>query len=302
LSSQSSFLNPQASILEAAISAATGAPFRVASARPVSGGCIHASFALEDGGGRRYFAKTNDAAHADNFAAEADGLRALAGANQRVPAVIAQGRVENVAYLVLEHFALREGNAAEHRESGRRLARMHATAVGAEFGWHRANFIGATPQRNGRSPNWIEFWDEQRLAPQLAMAAARGFGALQSLGERVRAALPRLLAGHVPRPSLLHGDLWSGNAAFLDTGEPVLFDPAVYHGDRETDLAMTELFGGFPRAFYDGYREIAPIDAGYTARRDLYNLYHVLNHANLFGGGYAQQAERMMERLLAAAR
>ena len=92
------------------------------------------------------------------------------------------------------------------------------------------------------------------------------------------------------------------SAAFLDTGEPVLFDPAVYHGDRETDLAMTELFGGFPRAFYDGYREIAPIDAGYTARRDLYNLYHVLNHANLFGRGYAQQAERMMERLLAAAR
>jgi protein-ribulosamine 3-kinase len=303
LSSQSSFLNTQSSILEAAITAATGTPFRVASTKPVSGGCIHASFALEDGGGRRYFAKTNAATHAESFAAEADGLRALAGAGQRVPAVIAQGMVENVAFLVLEHLALREGSAAEHRESGRRLARMHSTAIGAEFGWHRANFIGATPQQNGRSSNWIEFWGEQRLAPQLAMAAARGFdGALQSLGKRVRAALPRLLAGHAPRPSLLHGDLWSGNAAFLETGEPVLFDPAVYYGDRETDLAMTELFGGFPRAFYDGYREIAAVEAGYTARRDLYNLYHVLNHANLFGGGYAQQAERMMERLLAAAR
>ena len=114
--------------------------------------------------------------------------------------------------------------------------------------------------------------------------------------------LPRLLAGHAPKASLLHGDLWSGNAAFLADGSPVLFDPAVYFGDREADLAMTELFGGFPRSFYAAYAEAWPLDAGYTLRRDLYNLYHVLNHANLFGGGYAAQAQALIGRLLAEAR
>ena len=114
-------------------------------------------------------------------------------------------------------------------------------------------------------------------------------------------ALPRLLRGHAPAPSLLHGDLWAGNAAFLAGGTPVIFDPAVYYGDRETDLAMTELFGGFPEDFYAAYRAHAPLDSDYRARKTLYNLYHVLNHANLFGGGYAAQAENMMGVLLAEA-
>ena len=131
----------------------------------------------------------------------------------------------------------------------------------------------------------------------------RGFtGALQRLGAKVVTALPALLAGHAPAPALLHGDLWSGNAAFLADGTPVVFDPAVYYGDREADLAMTELFGGFPAAFYSAYRAAAPLVPGYPVRRTLYNLYHVLNHANLFGGGYAAQAEGMMERLLAELR
>lgn len=293
---------PDSPALEAAISVATGAAFHVASARSVSGGCIHAAFALTGADGRRFFAKTNDLAQRENLAAEADGLSALAAAGMRVPAVIAHGVADRSAFLVLEHLALRDGTPAEYRELGRRLALMHRTGVGAEFGWHRGNFIGATPQQNTRSRDWIEFWDRERLAPQLALAAAHGLGgALQSLGKQVRAALPELLGEHAPKPSLLHGDLWGGNAGFLDTGEPVVFDPAVYYGDAEADLAMTELFGGFPRAFYEGYAQIAPIDAGYARRRDLYNLYHVLNHANLFGGGYAAQAERMMSRLLDAA-
>ncbi len=111
-------------------------------------------------------------------------------------------------------------------------------------------------------------------------------------------AVPQLLAGHSPAPSLLHGDLWSGNAGFLGDGTPVVFDPAVYCGDAEADLAMTELFGGFPPSFYEGYREVRPIAAGYRGRRVLYNLYHVLNHLNLFGEGYRLQAERMMARVL----
>jgi fructosamine-3-kinase len=300
---RSSVLIPQASILEAAISAATGAAFRIASSRSVSGGCIHASFAIEGDDGGRYFAKTNNATHGENLAAEADGLAALGAAGMRAPTVIVHGVADGLAFLVLEHLALRDGSTAEYRELGRRLARMHSTAIGTEFGWHRANFIGATPQRNTRSTDWIAFWERERLAPQLALAERHGFGgALQSLGDQVRATLPKLLDGHAPTASLLHGDLWGGNAAFLAAGEPVVFDPAVYYGDPEADLAMTELFGGFPRAFYEGYGEIAPIEAGYRKRRDLYNLYHVLNHANLFGGGYAAEAERMMARLLDAAR
>jgi fructosamine-3-kinase len=124
-------------------------------------------------------------------------------------------------------------------------------------------------------------------------------GRLQPLGDALLAALPRLFAGYAPAAALVHGDLWSGNAAFLADGSPVVFDPAAYYGDREVDLAMTELFGGFPAAFHTAYREAAPLADGYEMRRTLYNLYHVLNHANLFGGGYAAQAERMMERLLA---
>jgi fructosamine-3-kinase len=303
LSPGSSSLNRASPLIAAAISAATGAPFRIASSRAVSGGCIHASVALAGEDGRHYFAKTNDARQGANLAAEADGLAALAAAGMRVPTVIAQGVAEDTAFLVLEHLALREGRPAEYRELGRSLARMHARPVGTTFGWHRPNFIGATPQRNGETHDWAEFWDRERLGPQLALAAERGLGdALQSLGARLRAAVPRLLAGRAPKPALLHGDLWGGNAAFVQSGEPVVFDPAVYRGDPEADLAMTELFGGFPRAFYEGYGEIAPIDPGYARRRDLYNLYHVLNHANLFGGSYAAQAARMMSRLLDAAR
>jgi fructosamine-3-kinase len=292
-----------AAALETAVSAATGIRFRIAATHHVSGGCIHTALALEGEDGRRYFAKTNDATHAENLAAEADGLAALAAAGMRVPVVVTHGVADGTAFLVLEYLALRDGAPGDYHELGRRLARMHTTALGDRFGWDRANFIGATPQQNDRSDDWIGFWDRERLAPQLALAAKRGFGgSLQSLGERLRRALPELLAGRAPRPSLLHGDLWSGNAAFLESGDPVVFDPAVYYGDSEADLAMTELFGGFPRSFYAGYGEIAPIDAGYPVRRDLYNLYHVLNHANLFGGGYTQQAVQTMERLLAATR
>jgi fructosamine-3-kinase len=185
---------------------------------------------------------------------------------------------------------------------GRALAAMHRT-TDQRFGWRRDNFIGATPQSNRGNDDWTGFWRDARLVPQLALAGRNGLGSrLIDAGERLANMLPRLLAGHAPQASLLHGDLWSGNAAFLADGSPVLFDPAVYFGDREADLAMTELFGGFPRSFYASYSEAWPLDPGYELRRDLYNLYHVLNHANLFGGGYAAQAAALIGRLLAEAR
>jgi protein-ribulosamine 3-kinase len=184
---------------------------------------------------------------------------------------------------------------------GRMLALVH-TVRGEFFGWRRDNYIGRTPQRNRRSFSWCDFWRDARLRPQLELGRKNGLSAgLLGRGERLVEALPRLLSGHAPAASLLHGDLWGGNAGFLADGAPVLFDPAVYWGDREADLAMTELFGGFPRNFYSTYAEIAPLDGGYGMRKTLYNLYHVLNHANLFGGSYAAQAQTMIDELLAQA-
>jgi fructosamine-3-kinase len=267
----------------------------------VGGGCVHQAVALEGPDDARYFVKLNEARFAASFAAEADGLLAIAATGMRVPKPIAQGGAEGRAFLVLEFLALGDGSDAAHRELGRRLARQHGHR-GAHFGWARDNFIGLTPQANRPCASWIEFWQARRLAPQLELARAHGHdGRLQSLGIRVLEATPRLLAGHDAAPALLHGDLWTGNAAFLRNGTPVVFDPAVYYGDAEADLAMTELFGGFPESFYEGYREVRPIAQGYRVRRILYNLYHVLNHLNLFGAGYAAQAMRMMERLLEAA-
>lgn len=292
---------PLAAAIEDSIRASIGRAFHIQSTRNISGGCIHRSYALE-GGGERYFLKLNSFPHESNFAAEADGLAALKAAGVRAPQPIARGTGHDFAWLVLEYLDLRPGNEADYRELGRCLARMHARAH-ERYGWFRDNYIGATPQRNAPSRSWADFWTQERLAPQFALAASHGYrGAFQTLGEHVIAAVPKLLEGHAPQPSLLHGDLWSGNVGFLASGEPVIFDPAVYCGDAEADLAMTELFGGFPPSFHSGYREVLPAQAGYESRRTLYNLYHVLNHASLFGGGYVAQAQRMMESLLAHAR
>ena len=176
------------------------------------------------------------------------------------------------------------------------MHRVTATRVG----WHRDNTIGATPQINTPGADWIAFWRQHRLGFQLRLAGENGHrGRLLTQGERLLEQLPVFFSGYEPRPSLLHGDLWSGNAAFMRDGTPVIFDPAVYYGDREADIAMTELFGGFSAEFYRAYDETDPRDPGYATRKLLYNLYHVLNHLNLFGGGYRAQAERVIGELLA---
>lgn len=268
-------------------------------AAEVGGGCINRTCRVA-AGADSWFVKLNRAERADLFAAEADGLAALADGPVRVPRPLCRGCTQTESFLVLEWLDLRAGAAADYATLGERLARLHALH-GPRHGWRRDNYIGLTPQRNAAADSWAEFFATARLAPQLALAAKNGQTGLCAKGEALLAALPRLLRGHAPAPSLLHGDLWAGNAAFLADGEPVIFDPAAYYGDRETDLAMTELFGGYPQTFYAAYRAHAPVDAGYAVRRTLYQLYHVLNHANLFGGGYAAQAQAMMARLLAEA-
>jgi protein-ribulosamine 3-kinase len=258
-------------------------------------------------GDRRYFVKTATGPYAEMLDAEADGLRALSKTGViRVPRVVAHGCEDGTAFLALEWLemrGLRKGGAL-----GLALAALHRLTppsgpAGERFGWHRDNWIGGTPQVNGWTDDWCAFFRERRLAPQLELAGRNGHrGALTREGERLLSALPDLLRGHEPAPSLLHGDLWSGNAATLEDDTPVVFDCAVYIGDREADLAMTELFGGFDRELYAAYRDAWPLDERYALRRDLYNLYHVLNHLNLFGGGYRAQAERMIGALLAAVR
>lgn len=269
------------------------------------GGGISRAWRFE-GGTKSYFVKLNRAASAGMFAAEAEGLREVADAGEiRVPRPLCHGVEGESSFLVCEWLNLRPPGAGSAAELGRQLAAMHRHTQ-PEHGWRRDNTIGSTPQRNTAMSDWCAFWREQRLGFQLGLAARNGFSAtLLNKGERLMAALESLLAGHAPAASLLHGDLWGGNRGEDECGSPVLFDPAVYYGDRETDLAMTALFGGFPEAFYAAYRESWPLDEGYAMRRTLYNLYHVLNHANLFdtgpGGGYAAQATDMMDRLLAEA-
>jgi protein-ribulosamine 3-kinase len=286
-----------AAAIEAAISAADR-PFRMERAAAASGGCSHRAWILE-GGGSRYFAKINDISQEDNFAAEADGLAALAAAGVRVPSPLCRGIAGAQAFLVLEYLDL--GRTGDPAALARALVAVHSVHH-EHYGWHRDNYIGASPQRNRRCGSWADFWGETRLVPQLELAGRNRLGrTLAQKGERLIAAVPELLGGHMPAAALLHGDLWGGNSGFLADGTPVLFDPAVYCGDREADVAMTELFGGFPPSFYSAYREAAPLAPGYSVRKTLYNLYHVLNHANIFGGAYAGQAERMMEQLLAEA-
>lgn len=286
--------------LEVAVSRASGTSFRARNTQAVHGGDISQAFTLSDGI-RSFFVKIQPAARIDMFDAEAAGLTELAHANAvRVPQLVCQGVAAGQAYLVLEHLSLKpHGNAAQ---LGRRLAQQHGISA-PQFGWSRDNWIGATPQPNAWRERWVDFWREQRLGFQLRLAAAKGYdGALQRDGEALMAGLDGFFADEHPAPSLLHGDLWGGNHGYLADGEPVIFDPAVYFGDRECDLAMSELFGGFAPAFYAAYREAWPLDAGYAVRKTLYNLYHILNHANLFGGGYAAQAARMTSQLLAELR
>ena len=289
--------------LAQAIAQATAERFEIDSAEPVGGGSIHAALAITGGtrgGARRYFAKVNAADRAPMFAAEADGLAALGAAGAiAVPGVVARGNDDENAWLVLQWLDLGPLDAKSAATLGAQLAAQHRIAQ-EKFGWGRDNFIGSSPQVNGWADDWLAFWRDRRLHAQLRLAAHNRLPSrMIDRGERLAADCGAFFRGYRPARSLLHGDLWGGNAAALGDGTPVAFDPAVHVGDREADLAMTELFGGFPKDFQSAYRAAWPLDEGYSTRREFYNLYHVLNHANLFAGGYVRQAEHSIERLLA---
>lgn len=281
--------------VESAIESATGVRTRNLAAVPAGGGCIHQSHVLR--GEPSFFVKVNTAARRDMFEAESDALLAIAATGAiRVPAVVTSGVAGNSSFLVLEHLNLASAGPRAYSRLGEQLAALHRNgSPDGRFGWRRDNFIGATPQANGWDGHWTDFWRARRLEPQLAIAASRGVrfeGAREILD-----GLGAFFCGHQPTPSLLHGDLWGGNTSFLEDGTPVIYDPACYFGDRETDLAFTEFFGGFPPSFYEAYDTTFPREPGWRDRRDLYNLYHALNHYNLFGGGYLSQAQQLIRNL-----
>lgn len=274
---------------------------------PVGGGCIHQAWCLRLADGGRLFAKTNQAAALAMFEAEAAGLAALARWARPpllVPQPLAVGLAGSQAVLVLPWLHLQGGRGdrcRDWRQLGRSLAELHRSSCGAQqrYGFEADNFIGSAPQINPWQRDWAGFFADCRLGPQLRCAAAAG-RSLRGV-RQLLADLPAWLGGHGCEPALVHGDLWSGNAALLAPGcGAALFDPASHWADREVDLAMARLFGGFPPEFFAGYEQTWPLPEGAEQRVVVYNLYHLLNHANLFGGGYWGQVQASIENLLEA--
>jgi len=266
---------------------------RIVRQQPLGGGCIHHGTRIDTDSGATLFLKWNHDVPAGMFEAEAEGLRALrAVSGVRAPEPIAMGGT----WLVLEHVQ----TAPPFRDTGARLGCMLAAlhdAGATSFGWPTDNWIGSLPQANAAAPTWAEFWRDRRLRPQLERARARGH-LHDAAFDSVLDALPSALAD-VTEPNLLHGDLWSGNWLVSDGGEPVLIDPAVYFGHGEVDLAMSELFGGFERSFYDAYADARGVSPEYRAyRRDLYQLYYLLVHVNLFGASYEAGARAAAQRVM----
>lgn len=281
------------------LSHALNASLRYESARRLSGGDISPAYHFV-ASGQHYFVKLAPIKHMDAFSAEAEGLEVISACGAiRCPRPIIFGQAFDQVYLILEYISL--SNQGDESLLASAMAKLHAHTA-THYGWHRDNALGRSPQDNHEDHDWTRFWRVRRLEPQLRMARQRGAPwQLLAAGERLLRVLPQLLDGHTPPASLLHGDLWYGNRAFDNEGKPVIFDPAVYYGDREADLAMCALFGGFNDVFWNAYTAAWALPAGYQQRRKLYMLYHVLNHFNLFGGGYAQQALHLMNDLVRAA-
>lgn len=265
-----------------------GEPARVQRLRACSGGCIHQAEIAELADGRHYFVKSSPHA-ADMFEQEVLGLQQMATAGcLRVPQVIARGRLGSDDCLILECIQSSQPASDFFCRLGSGLAAMHRQQQADRFGWFEDNFLGSSPQENRWASDWSEFFAKHRLGAQLRMAQQRHVGSTElfRLADRLLQRLPELLTGAESQPCLLHGDLWSGNFMPDERGLPTVFDPAAYYGDREAELAMPLLFGGFAPTFFEAYHEAWPLAAGWQDRVELYKLYHLLNHWNLFGDSY----------------
>ncbi|CCH68107.1 Fructosamine kinase family protein, At3g61080 homolog [Richelia intracellularis HH01] len=280
------------------ISRVTGNRFQSEQKCLVDGGSVNESYIVNNDK-QTYFIKVNQASQIAMFEAEALGLQQISDTGAiRTPKPLCTGISADCCYIVMEYLSMGNRKSRSFMEMGRNLAKMHKKVNISQkgFGWYMQNTIGSTPQINTWTDNWGEFYAQNRLGYQFRLGIKRGGDFPQA--EELIAKTPKLLGDYKPQPSLIHGDLWIGNTGFTIDGEPVVFDPATYYGDREVDIAMTELFGGFPCDFYQGYNEVFMLDSGYKNRRILYGLYHIINHFNLFGGGYESQVNRMIRQII----
>jgi fructosamine-3-kinase len=280
--------------------AALGAEWaEIRGARALGGGCINHAMRVETRGGV-YLLKWNAEPLPGMFPAELDGLRRLGAVGAlRVPRpYAAEDLLDGAPGYILMEWIEPGREPLNGQRLGEGLAELHRRSSHPVYGLERDNYIGSTPQVNGWESDWIGFFREKRLRPQLELAARNGLltGQRRQRLEVVIDRLERWLGGVSHRPALLHGDLWGGNVMAGIGGEPVLIDPAVYYGDREADLAFTEVFGGFSPRFYAAYRSSYPLEPGYDERANLYNLYHLLNHLNLFGEGYGGSVDAILRR------
>jgi len=268
---------------------------QINNSRTESGGSINRAFRISTNRGE-LFLKYNPSAPDDFFEKEAHGLKELksAGSRLRIPDVIAVGKPnrETPGFLLIEYIF--EGRRGDSFAFGAELAKLHQTKKDT-FGLDRDNYIGSLPQKNDHRDDWISFFVEMRINPQIKMAFNSGklSGSIQKNWNRLAGKLDQM----IPKcePSLIHGDLWGGNYLFDETGTAVLIDPAVYYGHPEMDLAFSKMFGGFSADFYEGYESITPLEPGFSERVPIYNMYPLLVHVNLFGGHYTSQFERFIQ-------
>lgn len=262
----------------------------------VHGGDISNCYMISDGE-QRYFIKINERDFISRFEAEAECIKALRKSSTvSLPELVHVGKSKEHSFLILNYLPTKPmDDPKQSYLFGQQLANLHAWGEQKEYGFDFDNYLGSTLQPNKWDKKWSRFFAEQRIGWQLQLMREKGIE-LVDISDFTRLVQDRLQS-HTPRPSLLHGDLWNGNVACSAFG-PICYDPASYWGDRECDVAMTELFQGFLPEFYQGYQSILPLDSSYEERKDIYNLYHVLNHYNLFGGHYLDMAERAVNKIL----
>ncbi|WP_337871811.1 fructosamine kinase family protein [Ignavibacterium sp.] len=273
---------------------------KIISSKSVGGGCINDAETIFTNDNRRFFLKKNFSAPNDMFFKEANGLEELKKANTiRVPEVI----LVDKNFILLEQISSGKKSKSFEEDFGRAFARLHKFSA-EHFGFYEDNYIGSTPQKNIPSEDekndWIKFYFDKRILFQYKLLESNGYAdsAIKKRIALLENKIEEILDGNENIPSLLHGDLWSGNYLIDENGNACLIDPAVYYGNREADLAMTKLFGGFSSTFYNSYRETFPLADGYEYRENIYKLYHVMNHLNLFGGGYYHQTISLMDYYL----